>query len=276
MPTPKIHSVLALIAALSGVLLGGCYQVPVTGRKALNMTSDKDVTKMSVAAFEDLKSRHPKSRDRARIDQLQRIGDRLARVVFWDMPDAEWEFVVFDVNQINAFAMAGGKVGVFTGLFKIANTDDEIASVIAHEIAHVTAKHVHERLSQEMLANAGGMVSAIGLSTSGVGALASPVVLGLYGQGVGAQIMAYDREKEKEADYIGLMYAAKAGFNPEASVRVLERLESETAPKVPLTESLTSTHPPTPDRIAKLTEAMPKALELYEKSALKPKPTVLK
>lgn len=263
----------ALLLALG--LSSGCYQVPVTGRRAVNLTSDKEVTKMSIAAFDDLKGRHPKSKDRARIDQLQRVGDRIARVVFWDMPDAEWEFVVFDVNEINAFAMAGGKVGVFTGLFKVASTDDELASVIAHEIAHITAKHVHERLSQEMLAQAGGVIGAVGLSTTGAGSLATPMVLNLYGQGAGAQMMAYDREKEKEADFIGMMYAARAGYNPEAAIHVLEKLEAEMGSKG-TQDTLASTHPPTPDRIAKLTEALPKALAVYEKSGFKPAPVIVK
>jgi len=251
-------------AALS--LVGGCYQVPVTGRKALNLTSDTELAKVSASAFEEVKSKHPRSRDRARIDQLQRIGERLARVVFWDMPNADWEFVVFDVpNQINAFAMAGGKVGVFSGLFKVANTDDELASVIAHEIAHVTAKHVHERLSQQMLTEAGGMIGTVGLMGAGAGSLTTSTLLGLYGSSASIQMLAYDRDKEKEADYIGLMYAARAGYNPEASIVVLERLDAETAGK-PAPPVFASTHPPTPDRIAQLQTAMPKALELYHSS----------
>ena len=93
-------------------MLGGCYQVPVTGRQSMNLVDDKEVTKMSVAAFDDMKRQYPLSRDKERIAQLQRVGDRISKVVFWDMPDADWEFVVFEVpQQINAFAMAGGKVG---------------------------------------------------------------------------------------------------------------------------------------------------------------------
>ena len=122
-------------------MLGGCYQVPVTGRRAMNLVDDKEVTKMSIGMFDDMKRRYRVSRNKDHIDQLQRVGDRLSKVVFWDMTDADWEFIVFDVPQINAFAMAGGKVGVFSGIFKIARTDDQLASVIAHEIAHVTGRH---------------------------------------------------------------------------------------------------------------------------------------
>src|SRR5258706_3787930 len=142
-----------LLFALVSSFLAGCYQVPVTGRHAMNLVDDKEVTKMSISMFDDMKRQYKISRDRQQIDQLRRVGDRISKVVFWDMPDADWEFVVLDVPQINAFAMAGGKVGVFSGLFKVAKTDDQLASVIAHEIAHVTAKHIHEKLSHELAAS---------------------------------------------------------------------------------------------------------------------------
>jgi predicted Zn-dependent protease len=272
---PFLRTPLLSLLCLS-VVLTGCYQVPVTGRKALNLTSDTELAKVSAAAFEDVKSKHAKSKDRARIDQLQRVGDRIAKVVFWDMPNADWEFVVFDEpKQINAFAMAGGKVGVFSGLFKIANTDDELAAVIAHEIAHVTARHVHERLSQQMLAEAGSVVGAVGLMGAGAGSLTTSTIMGLYGSSASMQMLAYDRAKEKEADYIGIMYAARAGFNPEAALTVMERLEAETA-GTPLPPVFASTHPPTSERITQLQEAMPKALELYQKSGLKPATTVVR
>src|SRR5438874_12318375 len=99
----------AFAAVLVAGLLAGCYQVPVTGRRAMNLVDDKEVTKMSIAMFEDMKHQYKVSRDKERVAQLQRVGERLQRSVpIWDMPDADWEFVVFDVpNQINAFAMAG-------------------------------------------------------------------------------------------------------------------------------------------------------------------------
>src|SRR4051812_16238484 len=99
-----------LVFSFAALLLAGCYAVPVTGRHAINMVDDKEVTKMSIAMFDDMKHQYKISRDRAQNDQLRRVGERISKVVFWDMPDADWEFVVFDNPQINAFAMAGGKV----------------------------------------------------------------------------------------------------------------------------------------------------------------------
>lgn len=262
-----------LLALLAACLAGGCYQVPVTGRKAMNLVDDKEVTKMSIAMFDEMKRRHRVSRDRDRIAQLQRVGERLSKVVFWDMPDADWEFVVFDVPQINAFAMAGGKVGVFSGLFKIAKTDDQLASVIAHEIAHVTAKHVHEKLSRDLAVNTVGTVGLVGGAVAGV-----PLIDALgaaYGLGTGISGFAFDRAKEKEADYVGLMYMARAGYDPQASIKVLEALEAESA-NDPVAPAFLSTHPSHPERIIQIMDAMPKALAEREKSNVRTGPIIVK
>ena len=260
----KVHRL--VIAALILGLSAGCYKVPVTGRRAVDLVSDADVTRMSIAEFNNLKARYPLSRNRDQIDALNRVGERLARVVFWDMPSAEWEFVVFEVpNQINAFAMAGGKVGVFSGLFRIIDNDDQLASVIAHEIAHVTARHVHERLSQQMLVEGGGIAGSVAMMGSGAGALTTSAVLQAYGISTGAQVLAFDRKKELESDLIGLIYMARAGFNPEEALRVIEQLEAETA-GTPVPPPWLSTHPSNPERMLQMIDEMPKALEIYRKS----------
>jgi predicted Zn-dependent protease len=191
------------------------------------------------------------------------------------MPDADWEFVVFDAPQINAFAMAGGKVGVFSGLFKIAKTDDELASVIAHEIAHVTAKHVHEKLSRELAVNTVGMVGVIGGIAGGASGLTVDALSEVYGLTTGIGGFAFDRAKEKEADYVGLMYMARAGYDPQASIKVMEALESESA-NDPVQPAFLSTHPTHPERIIQLMDAMPKALAEQNKSAAKTGPIIIK
>jgi predicted Zn-dependent protease len=264
-----------LLASLAALLVAGCYQVPVTGRRAMNLVDDKEVTKMSISMFDDMKKRYRPSRDRDRVEQLKRVGDRLSKVVFWDMPDADWEFVVFDVPQINAFAMAGGKVGVFSGLFKIAKTDDELASVIAHEIAPVTAKHVHEKLSRELAVSTVGTVGMIGGVASGAPLITVDALSQVYGLTTGISGFAFDRAKEKEADYVGLMYMARAGYDPLAAVRVLEALEMESA-NDPVQPALLSTHPTHPERIIQLMDAMPKAVAEREKSSVRTGPVILK
>jgi predicted Zn-dependent protease len=263
----------AVLAGLSLLLFAGCYQVPVTGRKAMNLVDDKEVTKMSIAMFDDMKKQYRISKDRELNERLQRVGERISRVVFWDMPDADWEFVVFDQNQINAFAMAGGKVGVFSGLFKIAKTDDQLASVIAHEIAHVTAKHVHEKLSQEMAVNTVGAVGMIGGIAGNVPMMGT---LGdIYGITTNLTGLAFDRKKEKEADYVGLMYMARAGYDPQQAVTVLEALAAEESGSA-APPAFLSTHPTHPERIVALMDAMPKALEERSKSGAVTQPVILK
>lgn len=264
-----------LIVFLVCGLSAGCYQVPVTGRKAMNLVDDKEVTKMSIGMFDDMKRRYRLSRDKDKIEQLKRVGDRISRVVFWDMPDADWEFVVFDVPQINAFAMAGGKVGVFTGLYKIAKNDDQLASVIAHEIAHVTAKHVHEKLSRELAVSAVGTVGMIGGIAGGASGLTVDALSQVYGLTTGISGFAFDRAKEKEADYVGLMYMARAGYDPQEAVKVLEALELESA-NDPVQPAFLSTHPTHPERILQLMDAMPKALAEREKSSVRTGPTIVK
>lgn len=265
----------SVLTAMAVLFLAGCYAVPVTGRHAVNLVDDKDVTKMSIAMFDDMKRQYKISKDRAMNDQLRRVGDRISKVVFWDMPDADWEFVVFDVPQINAFAMAGGKVGVFSGLFKVARNDDQLASVIAHEIAHVTAKHVHEKLSQEMAVSTIGAVGMIGGLAGGASMLTIDALSQAYGISTTVGGLAFDRKKEKEADYIGLMYMARAGYNPEDAVKVLEALEAESA-NDPTPAGFLSTHPSNPERILQLLDAMPKALEERSKSGMISAPVIIK
>ena len=272
---PAMHSLtIRKVARLSSglflslfLLLGsGCYQVPVTGRTALNTVSDEAVNKMSLQAFEQLKKTHPVSHNRTLNARVQQVGERLAKVAFWDVPNADWEFVVFEVpNQINAFAMGGGKVGVFTGLFKIIKNDDQLAAVLGHEIAHVAAKHVNERLSQDMVVQGGGLLVGGIMSTTGTAALTANAVLEAYGLSTGLKSVSYDRDKEKEADHIGVMYMARAGYNPEEAVRVIENLESATA-GLAGPPAFLSTHPSHPERILQLMDLMPKAMEAYEHS----------
>lgn len=254
---------LPVVLATLSLAVSGCYQVPVTGRSAVNMVSDDAVIKISAEAFAEVKKKHPVTRNRDYQERVQRIGERLAKVAFWDVPGADWEFVVFEApDQINAFAMAGGKVGVFTGLFKIVHNDDQLASVLAHEIAHVAAKHVNERLSQDMAIQGGSLVVGGIMSTTGAGALTSNAVLQAYGLTSDLTATGFDRKKEKEADHIGVVYMARAGYNPEEALKVIENLEAASAGR-PTPPALLSTHPSYPERMLQIIDLMPKALEIY-------------
>lgn len=268
---PFVFSALLLVSTLSS-----CYQVPETGRHALNLMKDEDVAKVSMAAFDHMKTTKRVSTDRAARDRLVRVGERLQNTIsFWDMPDADWEFVLFENPQINAFAMGGGKVGVYTGLMKIIETDDQLAAVMAHEIAHVTAKHMNEKLSEMLLIQTGGIVGSVAMMGNGASFLTQEAVLSAYGLGTGVGGLVFSREKEMEADHIGLMYMARAGYNPEAAIEMFEKLEMATADKPRPSEWL-STHPATPDRIEAIRAALPAAEKLREQSTVKAQPSVVK
>lgn len=217
---------------------------------------------MSIAAFEQMKAQMVISTNPDYNDMLQKVGNRIAQEVFWDVPLADWEFVVFDAPEVNAFAMPGGKVGIYTGLFRIVKTEDELASVIAHEIAHVSARHTHERMSQALAAQMGGNTLGI-LGSVTVGSLATSGILGLYGVGATGAVAGWDRKKESEADEIGMFYMARAGYNPEAAITVMERMVQLNGGS---SDPWYSTHPSSNDRLDALHGVLSEAMKEYEKA----------
>ncbi|AWT60307.1 MAG: Beta-barrel assembly-enhancing protease [Candidatus Moanabacter tarae] len=245
------------------LLLGipGCNTVPVTGRTAINMVSDEYVIKESIRQFDLMKSQYPLSKNLGYIKMVREVGEKVIAAASTDIYLTEWEFLVFENPSIfNAFAMPGGKIGVFTGLFKAVKTDGELAIVIGHEIAHMTAKHVNERLSKQKLSQAGRVGLAI--ITSGQSSLVQGAILDTYGLGCSMGGLGFNRKMEKEADEIGLIYAARAGYNPTAAYALWERILAENS-NLALSKPL-STHPSYLTRIRNLREAMPEAIEEYE------------
>ena len=237
----------------------GCTTVPESGRSQFIMISRGEETQMGFAAFEQIKKDEKISTDAAVNARIQRIGARVAEAVGREVPDAQWEFVVFESDTINAFALPGGKVGFYTGLIKLAESDDEIATVMGHEIAHVTSRHGAERVSQGQLAAIGGVAVALASDGSknrnaymlGYTALATLGTLG------------YSRLQETEADVIGLRFSSAAGYDPRAAASFWRKMkaanEGRGAPPIWL-----STHPSTAARIAKLEELAPQFMATYE------------
>lgn len=256
-----------LFAATVLLTSTGCQKVPVTGRSAVSLVDDQDVTEKAKAEFEQIKSMQRLSRNPAQIRIVQQIGSRLSRTVFWDVPHAEWEFVVFEApGVLNAFAMPGGKVGVFSGLIDFCENEDQLASVIAHEIAHVAARHSHEKYSQGMLLQPLGVATSIGVGMStGSTGIYLPSVGSAAGSGVTSLTQsAFDRGKELEADHIGLMYMAKAGFDPRESLRLLQRMEEHIASQGgPSSNGWFANHPGFPQRQIQINELMDEAMEIY-------------
>ncbi|SDS57041.1 M48 family metallopeptidase [Opitutus sp. GAS368] len=252
------------LGLLTGVLLlAGCYTVPETGRSSFIMPFVDDVAQ-GTAAFTDLKAREKISDDPAANERVARIGRRIAAAVGDALPGAKWEFVVFDAPKtVNAFALPGGKVGVYSGLLALTDSDDEIAIVMGHEIGHVTARHGAERMSKGVAAALLGVALDVGLKEN----RNHDLLLVAYGVGAGGAMLKFSRDNESEADFIGIRYAAKAGYDPRAAVSFWQKMEKQgSSGAVP---AFLSTHPTHERRVADLQGWMPQVLPLYEAAKLK-------
>ncbi|MEL6961861.1 MAG: M48 family metallopeptidase [Pseudomonadota bacterium] len=244
-PIASAFTVLAILAA--------CDTAPITGRSQLILVGDQQVQALGLQAYNQMKQEMPRSNDRALDRRVQEVGKRIAAIS--PQPDWDWEFTLFDNDSPNAFALPGGKVGVNTGLFKVAKDDDQLAAVMGHEVAHAIARHGNERMSQGILAQGG--VAAAGIATGGdqlttIGAvLASQYLFTLPNS----------RVQESEADHIGLLYMAEAGYDPRSAVDLWRNMEAAGAGRQ---LEFLSTHPSPGNRIARLQELMPEALAVYQ------------
>jgi predicted Zn-dependent protease len=218
-----------------------------------------DEVAQGALAFAGIKEKEKVSDDPAYNARARRVGGRIAMAVGRDLPAAKWEFVVFDAPEtVNAFALPGGKVGVYSGLLKLAETDDELAVVIGHEIAHVTARHGSERMSKGLAA----LVLGAALEVATEESRNRDLILAAYGIGAGGTMLKFSRDNESEADYIGIRYAAKAGYDPHAALVFWRKMAKEE--KGAHLPAFLSTHPTDTKRIADLEKTIPGAQPLYE------------
>lgn len=241
-----------LVASLIG-FLAGCETAPVTGRSQLILFPESQDAALGLEAYRQILAKSKVSKDTRLDGRVQTVGKRIAAVS--GHPEFDWEFTLFENDQPNAFALPGGKVGVNTGLFKVAENDAQLAAVIGHEVAHAIARHGAERMSQGVLAETG--LAVLGASTK----KASYVQLAAAAATLGV-ILPYSRTQESEADHIGLLYMAEAGYDPREAVelwRNFERLGGRRPPE------FLSTHPGQKTRITRLQALMPEALAIYEK-----------
>jgi predicted Zn-dependent protease len=223
------------------------------------MSSGEEM-QLGLSSFEKMKQETPINKDPALNAQVQRVGRRIAAVA--PLPGAQWEFVVFDSKEVNAFCLPGGKVGIYTGILPITKDDLGLATVIGHEVAHAVARHGGERISEATLLQTGGQVLGAGLSTTDPRwqAIASTVY------GVGGQLVValpHSRGQESEADHIGLLYMARAGYDPQAAVAFWQRFADYNAKAGSATPWFLRTHPLDETRIQQLKEWLPQAKKEY-------------
>jgi len=249
-----VRTVLYTLALAFSV--AGCTTVPETGRKQLNFLTPDQEMEMGVASFNQLKQETPVSRDSASAAMVERVGKRIAAVA--PLPDAQWEFVLFESDEANAFCLPGGKVGVYTGILPYTRDEAGLATVIGHEVAHAVARHGGERISQQL----GMEVIGVAISTAMQESEWRSAVDTSYA--VGAQVgvlLPFSRTQESEADKMGLSFMARAGYNPEAAVEFWQRFSELDAQGGP--PWFLRTHPVSADRVRKLKELMPAAMQEY-------------
>ncbi len=249
------------------ILVGatGCATVPETGRSQLLLVSPGDEMQLGLTEFEKLKQSTPVSRDRDLNALLQRVGRRIAAVA--PLPNAQWEFVLFDdPKTANAFCLPGGKVGVYTGLLPIAKDEAGLATVVGHEVAHAVARHGAERMSEGLLIQLGGQVLEQALQTQP--GLTRSIAMAAYDLGgqVGL-VLPHSRNQELEADHLGLLYMARAGYDPRAAIVFWQRFSAYNQKKGGPTLEFLSTHPLDDERIAQIESFMPQAVAEYRKTS---------
>lgn len=247
-----------LLLSTAAYLLAGCYTVPETGRRSFNFMSQGDEMQLGLTEFEKMKKEVPISKDPAAKALVERVGKRIAAVA--PLPDAKWEFVVFDSKEANAFCLPGGKVGIYTGILPITKDEAGLATVIGHEVAHAVARHGGERLSY-----ARGLQTAGALAGSTLGATKyadwTPIFNQVYGAGSQVAVaLPHSRLQESEADHLGVIYMAQAGYPPEASVGFWQRFsafnQSSGGSQTPW---FLRTHPLDDTRIKQLQSWLPEA-----------------
>lgn len=237
------------------VLASACATSPL-GRKQFIMVSEDSIAAQGVASFQEMQKQIPLSKDPRQVAYVQCISDNITRQIpglrepgQLSIP-ANWEVRTFASEDVNAFALPGGKIGVFTGLLKVATTQDQVAAVVGHEVAHVLARHSAERASANIPAQLGGAIA----SAYGIGQL--------YGMGVNALfLLPYSRGHESEADLLGLDLMAMAGFDPRAAVTLWQNMGKASGGQKP--PEMMSTHPSDETRIGDLNGRMKPALDLY-------------
>ena len=242
----------ALVGLALALAVAACAKAPVTGRSQLILLPESQDADMGLQAYQQIKQEEKISNNAELNQRVQTVGRRIAAVS--GHPEWDWQFTLFENPEPNAFALPGGKVGVYTGLFKVAQNDAQLAAVMGHEVGHAIARHGAERMSQGILAQIGGV--AVGAATG------SPAVVDLYSQAATlGVILPYSRGQESEADEIGLMLMAEAGYDPREAVKLWQNFEALGGERP---AEFLSTHPSEGTRIQRLQELMPKALEIYQ------------
>jgi metalloendopeptidase OMA1, mitochondrial len=252
-----------LILLIAVVFLAACATAPYTGRSQIILVSEGQEISLGDDSYRHILRDSVVTRDSEAERIVRKVGERIARVA--NKPEYKWEFsIINDPETVNAFAVPGGKVAVYTGIFSVAKDEAGLAVVLGHEVAHALLRHPAERMSQELLLQVVGTGLSVALSKNP--AVANQV-LQAYGMGAGVGVMLpFGRAQETEADHVGLILMAKAGYDPRVALEVWDRMEKKEAGRQTPPEFL-STHPGYETRVQNLRSFMPEALSYYRPSS---------
>ena len=265
----SLKSFISFSIVLSFFLMS-CSTVPITGRSQLNLIPDSTMNSMSFQQYGEFLKSNKISNNKKQTRMVKKVGANIQKSVerFFaekgmsnELEGYEWEFNLVESSDVNAWCMPGGKVVVYTGMLPIAGDETGLAVVMGHEIAHAIAEHGNERMSQGLVAQMGGMA----LSTALAEEPEQTQQLWMIAFGVGAQygvLLPYGRTQESEADRLGLIFMAMAGYDPNQAVGFWQRMAQEKGGKAP--PEFLSTHPSDETRIRKIKEAIPEAMTYYK------------
>jgi predicted Zn-dependent protease len=265
-----LNRTVTILALASSLLAPACSTVPVSGRSQLSLVSSSEMMSMSNQQYAEFLKANKLSTDRKTVDLVRRVGTRIRKAVEQYMTqnnhaDAlrgyQWEFNVVESPEVNAWCMPGGKVVVYTGILPVTRDETGLAVVMGHEIAHAVAEHGRERVSQQMLAQLGAVALDAALENNSQ--QTRDIWMSAYG--VGAQygaLLPFSREHESEADHLGLVFMAMAGYDPNAAVGFWGRMAAASGGAKP--EEFLSTHPSDETRIRQIKEKLPEAMRYYK------------
>ncbi|PIQ99122.1 MAG: peptidase M48 family protein [Nitrospinae bacterium CG11_big_fil_rev_8_21_14_0_20_45_15] len=242
-------------------LISSCVTTPVSNKSALILVPFEQELALGVQAFDEIKKNEKESTNTRLKEIVYRVGKRIADVS--DMPDLEWEFKLIESEQQNAFALPGGKVAVYTGILPVALNEAGLATILGHEIGHAIARHGAQRMSQQMILQGAMTAAAVNIQSSSNRAMIMTAL------GLGANIgitLPFSRSNESEADDIGLVYMARAGYDPSEAINFWSRFNNEKKEQPP---ELLSTHPSDDTRIRSLESQLEDALKIYKASPQK-------
>lgn len=264
----SMKKIILSIAAAGMLVLQGCSTVAVTGRNQLNLVNDSEVLASSLTQYSDYMKTASKSTNKTQTAMVVRVGQKIAAAtesylrnngLESEVKNYSWEFNLVQSDEVNAFCMPGGKIVVYEGLMKLVSSEDELAVVVGHEVAHAVAKHSNERMSQQILASYGSQALSVALSNKS--AVTQQIASTVYGLGSQYGVMLpFSRKHESEADYMGLIFMKMAGYNPDAAVTFWKKMSASSSGTTP---EFMSTHPSDSRRIEDINNALPEIKQKY-------------